>query len=90
LQTRIFADAKATSDLLGTIASSIITVTSITISVLLLAVQQAAGSLTHQVFDQFLRRRQNQFHFGFFVGLALYTLVTLATVGESFNPVLGA
>ncbi|MGH7848272.1 MAG: DUF2254 family protein [Candidatus Binatia bacterium] len=90
LQTRMFGDPTATSDLLGTIASSITTVTSITISVLLLAVQQAAGSLTHQVFDQFLRRRQNQFHFGFFIGLALYALVTLATVNESFNPVLGA
>jgi len=90
LRRHVFADAKATSDLLGTIAGGIITVTSITISLLLVALQQSAGSLTPQVFDQFLRRRINQFYFGFFVGLSLFALVVLATVTDSFNPVLGA
>ena len=89
LRRHVFADSKATSDLLGTIAGGIITVTSIIISLLLVALQQSAASLTHQVFDQFLRRRVNQFYFGFFVGLALFALVTLATVTESFNPVFG-
>jgi len=42
------------------------------------------------VYDQFLRRRYNQFYFGFFIGLALYTLTTLATVNQAFNPVFGA
>lgn len=86
----MFADAKATTDLLSTIAGGIITVTSITISLLLLALQQVAGSLTAEVYDQFLRRRHNQAYFGFFVGLALYALVTLATVNVGFNPVFGA
>ncbi len=90
LKLHIFADAKATSSLLGTISSGIITVTSITISLLLVALQQSASSLTYQVSDQFLRRRLNQFYFGFFVGLALYALVTLATVNDPFNPVFGA
>jgi len=85
-----FRDAKATSDLLATIAGSIITITSITFSLLLLAVQQAAGSLTHQVYDQFLRRRVNQVYFGFFVGLAVYALIVLATVNAPYNPVFGA
>jgi uncharacterized membrane protein len=89
LKSHIFGDSRATSDLLGTIASGIITVTSIIISLLLVALQQSAGSLTHQVFDQFLRRRVNQFYFGFFVGLALFSLVTLATVTDRFNPVFG-
>lgn len=80
----------ATSSLLATISSGIITVTSITISLLLLALQQSASSFTSQVFDQFLRRPVNQFYFGFFVGLALYTLVILATVNDPFNPVFGA
>jgi len=53
-------------------------------------VQQAAGALTHQVYDQFLRRRVNQIYFGFFVGLAVYTLVILATVDQPYNPVFGA
>jgi len=90
LKRHVFAGSKATSDLLGTIAGGITTVTSIIISLLLVALQQSAASLTHEVFDQFLRRRINQFYFGFFVGLALFALVTLATVTESFNPVFGA
>jgi uncharacterized membrane protein len=90
LQERVFADAGATADLLSTIAGGVITVTSITISLLLLALQQVAGSLTAEVYDQFMRRRLNQGYFGFFVGLALYSLVTLATINQGFNPVFGA
>lgn len=89
-EARVFVDAEATSNLLGNIAGSIITVTSITITLLLLIVQQSASNLTSQVFDQFLRRRSNQFYFGFFVGVAVYTLITLATVDEPFNPVFSA
>lgn len=76
--------------LLGTIATSIITVTSITFSLLIVAVQQGAAALTSQVYDQFLRRRANQVYFGFFVGLALYCLVTLAAVHPNYTPVYGA
>jgi uncharacterized membrane protein len=90
IREHIFRNSEATSELLGTIAGSIITVTSITFSLLLLAVQQAASALTHQVYDQFLRRRINQGYFGFFVGLAVYTLVILATVDRPYNPVFGA
>jgi uncharacterized membrane protein len=90
LQSLVFGSSKATSDLLGTIASGLITVTSITVSLLLVALQQAASSLTSGVVDQFLRRRLNQFYFGFFVGLSLYALVTLATITDDFNPVFGA
>jgi uncharacterized membrane protein len=46
--------------------------------------------MSTQVFDQFMRRRANQVYFGGFVGLSLYTLVTLATVNDPFNPVFGA
>jgi uncharacterized membrane protein len=56
----LFSDAGAARNFLGVIASSIITVTSITLSLLLIAVQQGAASLTSLVFDQFLRRRTNQ------------------------------
>ena len=89
LRAYVFADAKATSDLLSTIAGGLITITSITFS-LLLAVQQSAASMTSKVFDKFLRRWHNQASFGFFIGLALYTLVVLATVDEPFNPLYGA
>ena len=67
-----------------------ITITSITFSLLLLALQQSAGALTHDVFDQFLRRRANQVYFGFFVGLTLYSLIVLISVDPPFNPVIGA
>ncbi len=90
LQTLVFNNAKATSDLLSTIASAIITVSSIVISLLIVALQQAAGSLTAEVYDQFLRRWYNQCYFGFFAGLSLFCLVTLATVNNGFNPVFGA
>lgn len=90
LRQRFFRNPQATSSLLATIAGGLITVTSITFSLLLLAVQQAAAALTPQVFDQFLRRRSNRSYFGFFVGLGVYTLVVLATVNPPFNPVFGA
>jgi uncharacterized membrane protein len=90
MQQYVFADAQATSDLLGTVASSLITVTSITFSLLLLAVQQSAASMTSEVLDQYLRRRLNQVFFGFYVGLALYALIVLSTVDPPYNPVYGA
>ena len=83
-------DHESIRTLLGTIATSIVTVTSITFSLLLLAVQQGAASLTAQVYDQFLRRRANQAYFGFFTGLALYALVVLATVHPGYTPVYSA
>jgi uncharacterized membrane protein len=90
LKKRLFVDSRTTSDFLAAIAGGIISVTSITISLLLLAVQQSAGSLTSAVLDQFLRRTRNQAYFGFFIGLALYCLIVLSTVHESANAVLSA
>src|SRR5687767_12169889 len=89
LHSSFLIEEQATRDLLGTIASGLITITSITISLLLIALQQSASALTHQAYDQFLRNWQNQVYFGIFVGLSLYTLVTLGTVGP-LNPVIGA
>jgi len=57
---------------LSAIAGGLVTVTSITFSVLLLAVQQTAASLSPVVFDQFVRRRANQVYLGYFVGLGIY------------------
>lgn len=90
LRQHLFRDPQATSSLFATAATGVITVTSITFSLLLLAVQQSAAALSHQVYDQFLRRRINQFYFGFFVGLAVFSLVILGTVDRPYNPVCGA
>jgi uncharacterized membrane protein len=90
LQSHIFAEPDATTQVLGTIAGGLITITSITFSLLLVALQQSAGSMTHAVFDQFLRRKQNQIYAGWFIGITLFTLITLATVQPEFNPIIGA
>lgn len=89
LRAYVFADFEAAASMLRTVAAQLITVTALTTSLLLVALQQSASSLTHQVYDQFLRRPINQFSLGFFVGFSLYALVTLATVGP-LNPVFGA
>lgn len=79
----------ATSSLLATLASSLITVTSISFSFLILAVQGTAAQLTPAVLGQFLKRTLNQFIFGYFIGLAFYDLVILSTVGPSYTPIYG-
>jgi uncharacterized membrane protein len=75
---------------LQAIATGLVTVASITFSVLLLAVQQTASSLSPVVFDQFIRRKRNQAFLGFFVGLALFAYVVMAAVQNSTPPILGA
>src|SRR5690349_654547 len=85
----LFSDPEAARGFLGVVAASIITVTSITFSLLLIAVQQGAAALTNLVFDQFLRRRANQLFFGFFIGLGLYSLAMLATINPAHQPIYG-
>jgi uncharacterized membrane protein len=75
---------------MSSVATSLLTVTSITFSVLLLAVQQTASSLTAVVFDQFLRRKSNQLFFGFFVGLSSFTFMILGLSRQGRAPVYGA
>lgn len=86
----VFGDSAALSSLLSTVATSLITVTSITFSLLLIAVQQGASALTNQVFDQFLRRRGNQLYFGFFVGLSVFALINLVVASHAHRPIFGA
>lgn len=90
LRAHAFRSGSATSTLLTTVATGLITISSITFSLLLLAIQQSASNLTSQVFAQFLRRTINQVYLGYFVGLTLYTLIILVTVNRPHNPILGA
>ena len=85
-----FIGRQSASDTLAAVAGGLVTVTSITFSVLLLAVQQTASNLSPVVFDQFVRRRANQVYLGLFVGLALYSYVVLAAVQPSTPPIIGA
>jgi uncharacterized membrane protein len=80
----------AASTALGAIAPGLLTVTSITFSVLLLAVQQTASNLSPVVFDQFVRRRLNQVLLGFFVGLSVFAYVVMVAVRDKMPPVVGA
>ncbi len=90
LRDLLFTTPRATGDLLDAIAGGLFTVTSITISLVLIALQQAAASLGFQVIDQFFRRRINQLAFGYFVGLTLYALLILSTVADPHDPIYGA
>jgi uncharacterized membrane protein len=90
ISQHIFGDPQSTSQLLSSVATTIVTVTSITFSVLLIALQQSASTMSSQVYDQFLRRGRNQGFFGFFLGIGLYALVMLGTVHPGFIPTFGA
>ncbi|MFZ2014304.1 MAG: DUF2254 family protein [Nocardioides sp.] len=85
-----FIGAQTASSTLGAIATGLVTVTSITFSVLLLAVQQTASNLSPVVFDQFVRRRSNQVYLGLFVGLALFSYIVTAAVQPKTPPIIGA
>jgi uncharacterized membrane protein len=90
LLDHIFRSEQNTHDFLATVLTGLITLISITFSILLLAVQQTASSLSNQVYDQFLRRTANQVFLGYAVGLTVYTLIVLASTGKDFNPVFSA
>jgi uncharacterized membrane protein len=90
MSTAIFSSPASTASLLSTIASSLITVASITFSFMVLAVQGSASGMTTAVLGQFLKRNVNQIIFGYFIGLAVYTLAILSTVNAPYNPVYGA
>ncbi|MDP9417368.1 MAG: DUF2254 domain-containing protein [Actinomycetota bacterium] len=86
----MIAPGAGAADFLTSVATTIVTVTSITFSILLLAVQQTASSLTAVVFDQFLRRIANQLYFGFFVGLSAFSFIVLGAARKDPEPVFGA
>ncbi|KMO14117.1 DUF2254 family protein [Methylobacterium platani] len=82
-------DTQSAISMLSTIAGSLISVTSITFSILLLAVQQGAATLNSQIVDHYLRRRANSAWFGFFVGVSLFVLITLVQTTHTTAPVFG-
>jgi uncharacterized membrane protein len=75
---------------LPAIATTLVTVTAIIFSVLLLAVQQTASTLSPVIFDQFAGRRRNHAFFEFFLRLTRYACVVLLAVRGHTPPVLGA
>lgn len=88
--SHLLGDTGAIASLLGTVASGMITVTSITFSLLLIAVQQTASTLSTHVYDQFIQRRSNKLSFGFFVGLSVFVPLTLGSANPDHKPIIGA
>lgn len=69
------SDAMASA--LQTIAPGLLTAISIIFFVMVMAVNQQAGTYTTVVLDQFMQRRLNQAFLGLFVGLAIYVVAVL-------------
>lgn len=90
LETHVFRQARTTNSFLGMLTTGLITMTSITFSMLLLALQQSAALIGAQVVYSFLLRRRNQALLGFFLGATLFVLLVHASAHEDFNPVLSA
>lgn len=73
-------------DLLGMVASSMITVATTAFSIIIVALQLASGQLGPRLLRNFIRDRGNQFVFGTFLGTFVYTLLLLRRVGEGSQP----
>lgn len=82
--------ASGATAFVGVVAASLMTITSITFTVLLTAVQQTSNFLGAVVFDQYLRRRANQVYVGYFVGATAFSFIVLACAGSGSPPVIGA
>jgi uncharacterized membrane protein len=83
--------AEAARVLLGTIAGSLITVTGVTFSVTIVALQLASSQFTPRLLRRFVADRANQGVLATFIGTFTYTLVVLRTIrsrdeGPGFVP----
>jgi uncharacterized membrane protein len=86
----VIIPASGATAFIGAVAASLMAVTSITFSVLLIAVQQTSSYLGAGVFDQYLRRRANQVYIGYFVGATAFSFITFASAGSGSPPMMGA
>lgn len=78
---RLFgASARSAESMLAAIAGSIITVASVTFSITMVAVSQAASQYSSRVLRNFTADRTNQVVLGVFVGVFTYCLVVLRTI----------
>lgn len=86
----LFKTADTSSGVMGLVATGLLTMTSLVISMLLLALQQTAGNMGNLVYDQFMKRRRNQLYVGYIVGTVILALLLRATPSAAFNPTLAA
>ena len=86
IEAHLFREAETTNAFLGMATTGLITMTSITFSMLLLALQQSASLIGAQVVNSFLLRKRNQTILGLFLGSTLFVLVVHAAAHDGFNP----
>lgn len=90
LAANIFQNASSTKSFLETSATGLLTMTSITFSMLLLALQQSASLIGAQVVYSFLLRRRNQILLSYFLGVTLFTLIVAAFASDEFHAPISA
>lgn len=81
-------EPEAARNLLSTIASSTITVSGVTFSILIVALQLASTQFGPRLLRTFLRNRTNQVVLGMFVATYLYSLLVLWSVETDYIPYL--
>lgn len=78
-------DAGTARDLLSTLLSGMITMTSLVVSITMVVLSLAAGQLGPRLIWNFIDDRQIQAAIGLFVGTILYTLVVLRSINEELG-----
>lgn len=79
-------DAGTARDLLSTLLSGLMTMTSLVVSITFVVLTLAAGELGPRLISTFIRDRQIQAVLGLFLATTLYVLVVLRGLDEAFGP----
>ena len=79
-------DAGTARDLLSSLLSGLITMTSLVVSITMVVLSLAAGQLGPRLIISFIRDRQIQVVLGLFMGTIVYTLLVLRSVSDEFGP----
>ncbi|WP_170145837.1 DUF2254 domain-containing protein [Rhodoplanes elegans] len=79
-------DASTARDLLATLLSGMITMTSLVVSITMVVLSLAAGQLGPRLIWNFIEDRQIQILIGLFVATIMYTLIVLRSINEELGP----
>jgi len=79
-------DARTARDLLSSLLSGMITMTSLVVSITMVVLSLAAGQLGPRLIGNFIQDRQIQIVLGLFMGTILYTLIVLRSVTDQLGP----
>lgn len=83
-----FQSPATTGEVLNLLGGGLLTMTSLTVSMLLLALQQTATNMGNLVYDQFKKRRGNRVLVGYIIGAVVFSIVLRPFASDSFNPVI--